>query len=216
VSAKVQPEADGQGKRKTIRGQRRREDLLSAAARLFRERGFQATSIDDIGAAAGVSGPALYRHFASKHALLADLVEQSLERERQSVAEAIKDSGSQQELLVRLVDDAVEMQIESGGQITTAYAQEFQHLAPEDQERLVRMNRILITEWTHLLSDLRPDLTEDEVRVVVLVVRGMFASLAFIRTSMDRSTLRELITQMCRAALGVEGLDRQRQETAAH
>lgn len=52
----------------------RRTQLLSAAARLFAERGFLSVRLEDIGAAAGVSGPAIYRHFPNKEALLVELL----------------------------------------------------------------------------------------------------------------------------------------------
>jgi TetR/AcrR family transcriptional regulator, transcriptional repressor for nem operon len=46
-----------------------REALLSAAGRLYREKGFDAVSIADIGASAGLTHGAVYGHFASKDAL---------------------------------------------------------------------------------------------------------------------------------------------------
>lgn len=52
----------------------RRRALLAAAAQLFAERGFERVSLDDLGAAVGVSGPAVYRHFAGKQAVLAALL----------------------------------------------------------------------------------------------------------------------------------------------
>lgn len=52
----------------------RRQQILAAAAPLFARRGFHGVSVDDLGAAAGVSGPALYRHFRSKEAILAELL----------------------------------------------------------------------------------------------------------------------------------------------
>ncbi len=52
----------------------RRTQLLAAAERLFAERGFLAVRLEDIGAAAGVSGPAIYRHFPSKEAMLVELL----------------------------------------------------------------------------------------------------------------------------------------------
>src|SRR5690625_1723583 len=52
----------------------RRTQLLSAAERLFAERGFLAVRLEDIGAAAGVSGPAIYRHFPNKESLLVELL----------------------------------------------------------------------------------------------------------------------------------------------
>jgi len=52
----------------------RREKLLAAAERLIAERGYLAVRLEDIGAAAGVSGPAIYRHFPNKEALLVELL----------------------------------------------------------------------------------------------------------------------------------------------
>src|SRR4051794_27727429 len=52
----------------------RRLALLSAAASLFAMNGFNRVSLEDLGAAAGVSGPAVYRHFPGKQAVLADLL----------------------------------------------------------------------------------------------------------------------------------------------
>ena len=52
----------------------RRELIREQAARLFAQRGFHGVTIEDIGAASGVTGPAFYRHFPSKDALLADLL----------------------------------------------------------------------------------------------------------------------------------------------
>src|SRR5512143_1413903 len=52
----------------------RRSKLLAAAERLIAERGYLAVRLEDIGAAAGVSGPAIYRHFPNKEALLVELL----------------------------------------------------------------------------------------------------------------------------------------------
>ncbi len=52
----------------------RREQILAVAAQLFAKHGFHGVSIADLGAAVGVSGPALYRHFPGKEALLAELL----------------------------------------------------------------------------------------------------------------------------------------------
>src|SRR5690349_19665292 len=49
----------------------RREEILEIAVDLFATRGYHGVSMDDIGAAAGVTGPALYHHFAGKEAMLA-------------------------------------------------------------------------------------------------------------------------------------------------
>ncbi|RZI89005.1 MAG: TetR/AcrR family transcriptional regulator, partial [Microbacterium sp.] len=52
----------------------RHRSLLRAAARLFAEKGFSGVSLEELGSAVGVSGPAVYRHFANKQALLAEIL----------------------------------------------------------------------------------------------------------------------------------------------
>ena len=58
----------------------RREQILATAAELFATRGFHGVSVSDIGAACGISGPALYKHFASKDAVLAEMLVSISER----------------------------------------------------------------------------------------------------------------------------------------
>ena len=52
----------------------RRDQILDTAARLFAQRGFHGVSIADLGAACGISGPALYKHFAGKESILAEML----------------------------------------------------------------------------------------------------------------------------------------------
>lgn len=58
----------------------RRQGILDAASALIFERGYDPVSIADIGAAAGVSGPAIYRHFDSKADILHVLCNQTVDR----------------------------------------------------------------------------------------------------------------------------------------
>src|SRR5215203_5251414 len=82
----------------------RREQILQAAAQLFAERGSRAVGVDDVGAAVGVTGPAIYRHFASKDAMLAEMLllisERLLEGARDCVARAGEDPAAQLRALV--------------------------------------------------------------------------------------------------------------------
>src|SRR5271165_5786514 len=60
---------------KRLPADRRRQQLLDVSLTLFAERGFNATTMDDIAEAAGVTKPLLYQHFVSKRALYLELVE---------------------------------------------------------------------------------------------------------------------------------------------
>src|SRR5215217_8773752 len=55
---------------RTGRRMSRRDEILAIAVHLFATRGYHGVSMDDIGTAAGVTGPALYHHFAGKEAML--------------------------------------------------------------------------------------------------------------------------------------------------
>src|SRR5437764_15145615 len=72
----------------------RREEILRAAAQLFAERGSRAVGVDDIGAAVGVSGPAIYRHFASKDAMLAEMLLRISERLLGGATEQVAEAGA--------------------------------------------------------------------------------------------------------------------------
>jgi AcrR family transcriptional regulator len=61
--------------RRRLKAAERRQRILSAAEQAFAARGYHSTSMDDIAAAAGVTKPVLYDHFASKHDLYVKLTE---------------------------------------------------------------------------------------------------------------------------------------------
>ena len=61
-------------------GQERRQQLLDIARRLFSERGFEGTSIEEIAAQAGVSKPVVYEHFGGKEGLYAVVVDREVDR----------------------------------------------------------------------------------------------------------------------------------------
>jgi AcrR family transcriptional regulator len=75
----------GRPRRARMTGQQRREQLLDVGRKLFAERGFEGTSVEEIAATAGVSKPVVYEHFGGKEGLYAVVVD----REIQTLLEAI-------------------------------------------------------------------------------------------------------------------------------
>src|SRR5689334_11273185 len=82
----------------------RRSKLLAAAERLIAERGYLAVRLEDIGAAAGVSGPAIYRHFPNKEALLVELLVGISTRLLAGAQAAVATSADLDEALAGLVE----------------------------------------------------------------------------------------------------------------
>jgi AcrR family transcriptional regulator len=79
---------------------RRREQILATAAELFASRGFHGVSVADLGAACGISGPALYGHFPSKDAMLAEMLV-DISEELLRVARERSDAAADPEAAVR-------------------------------------------------------------------------------------------------------------------
>ena len=79
-------------------GKERREQLLDIGRSLFAERGFEATSIEEIAARAGVSKPIVYEHFGGKEGLYAVVVDREMQRLLELVTGALT-AGHPRELL---------------------------------------------------------------------------------------------------------------------
>jgi AcrR family transcriptional regulator len=84
--------------RKRLPSNERRATIIEAAGRLFGERGYDATRLDDIAAAAGVTKPILYRHFDGKQALYLALLERHRD-DLASFAAVIPDVGTPEQRL---------------------------------------------------------------------------------------------------------------------
>jgi len=74
---------------KRLPADRRRQQLLDVALTLFAERGYNATTMDDIAEAAGVTKPLLYQHFDSKRALYLELVDSVAATMLDAIAKAV-------------------------------------------------------------------------------------------------------------------------------
>src|SRR5581483_8225499 len=77
--------------------------IARVAARLFAERGYDATSVREIVEAAGVTKPTLYYHFGSKEALAQALVTTPLERLQEAMRRAIDEAADPVEGLAAML-----------------------------------------------------------------------------------------------------------------
>ena len=157
----------------TDRGRRRRTAVLDAAEALFVEHGFHAVSVDDLGSAAGISGPGVYRHFASKDAVLMAVLDRIWERLSPAVtaSEAAGPATALEVLLHAHLDLALERPA-----ALELLLRELVHL-PADYRELARRNhRRYVEAWSRAIGELRPELDADEARLVALAVHGLLDS----------------------------------------
>ncbi|MFF5206772.1 TetR/AcrR family transcriptional regulator [Streptosporangium sp. NPDC000396] len=169
----------------------RKRVILLQAARLFVERGYDVTGIDDIGAAAGVSGPAVYRHFAGKQGILIALIELSMER-LQEGSRVVLEAREREpgERLVMLVDWFSAFALENQ-ELMLILQGELSRLPEEDRRRLHRQMRTLREEWGALLVEVRPDLSGLGAQIAVTSVLGMVTPVVAARLGGETAVVRE-------------------------
>ena len=80
-----------------------RQTLLDAALELFSRQGYQATRLEDIAKAAGVTRGAIYHHFGGKAELYKSLMEAASAQESGAVETAISEGGSLPEIMTRIL-----------------------------------------------------------------------------------------------------------------
>lgn len=185
----------GRGRQKSDR----RTLLLDAAARLMAERGYLAVRLEDIGAAAGVSGPAIYRYFPGKEALLVELLagvsRRLLAGARSVVAEASDPAAALDGLIEFHLDfalgepDLIRIQDRDLGNLPPAARRQVR----SDQRRYVEI-------WVAVLRGRDLGLGDEDARVTAHAAFGLLNSTPHsVRNSAARS--RRVLREMTTAAL---------------
>jgi AcrR family transcriptional regulator len=178
----------------------RRERILRAAAELVAERGFHAVSMADIGAASGIVGSGVYRHFDSKSAVLVALLDEGMERLLAGAAAAVGSGRPDAEVLDELVRDQVRFAVDEA-LLVRLWLREVQTLPDGEQRRLRRLQRHYVEEWVHTLRELRPELTDADARARVHVAIGAIQSAATWNAGVPRGPLTELLIECARRCL---------------
>jgi AcrR family transcriptional regulator len=180
----------------------RRNRILVAAADLVARKGFHAVSIAEIGAAAGITGSGVYRHFDRKSAVLVALFDQIIDDLLRDEHEILASGADLSAALDRLIAGQVEFVV-GDRELAQVYYSEINNLPAEDRRRLRRKQRLYLEEWVHLISELRGDLSDGDARTVVHAVIGAIQSPLFHNTGLVEDRLRELLAEAARAIVSI-------------
>lgn len=208
VSARTPPALDpaaepGLGPARTPRRRPkdRKEQIVRVAAESFSARGYNEVGIDDIAAAVGISGPALYRHFPNKYALfrhvvltLADVLVAACEVENPSSPGDTEryggaDPGTQLGTVLRALIAATIEQRTTGG----LYRWEERYLTTEDREaaraRIALVNRSISAPLTRL----RPGLEATDTALLSAAALSVVGSITAHRTPLADKRIEALL-----------------------
>ncbi|HKN91813.1 MAG TPA: TetR/AcrR family transcriptional regulator [Acidimicrobiia bacterium] len=186
--------------RTRLRSSARRKELIAVAANLFASRGYYAVTVDDIGDAVGLTGPALYRHFSSKEALLVAVFDQVIDQLTNRFRELVSEAPDPATALLAIVRLHVEFAIEQRENVAV-WRQEFQNLPEPDRWRLRRAQRLYVEEWVHLVHELRPEFSDTEVRTAVHAAMGLLQSPSDFQSGLAAEAAVNLLMSMALAAL---------------
>ena len=177
----------------------RREQILDTAATLFAERGFHGVSVHDIGSACGISGPALYKHFAGK----GDILTQSLI----SISERLLAEGRSRSENARSADEALAALIDWHTEFALAHPaliviqeREWANLEADGRREVRALQLAYVDIWVDTVQHLRDDLDAAEARAAVQATFGLINSTPH-SARISESSMASRLARMARAAL---------------
>ncbi|MCT2591072.1 TetR/AcrR family transcriptional regulator [Streptomyces sp. N2-109] len=189
----------------------RREQILREAARLFAERGFHGVGVDEIGAAVGISGPGLYRHFAGKDAMLAELLvgisERLREGGRRCTAETAAAGLAPEATLDALIAGHIDFAM-NDSPLITLHDRELDRLREADRRQVRKLQRQYVEMWVTAVREVYPGLTGLEARISVHTVFGLLNStprLGSLNADPEPAAAAALLHRLARGAFAAAG-----------
>jgi AcrR family transcriptional regulator len=180
--------------------QARKDHILTVAARLFAERGYHAVSVDEIGTASGMSGPAMYKYFKDKSAILTSILDYGSRVAKQAIAAIDTTNLTDREIL----DERVKCYIEFTGRTRDALVvavREANSIPDWYRPEFMADQRAIREAEVNLLLRLRPALSRADARYICSsVFQGLISSSAYLYPA-DNDARKKALTKMATAAL---------------
>ena len=181
-------------------GPTRREQILATAADLFAARGFHGVSVAELGAACGISGPALYKHFPSKQAVLAEMLvsisEQLLAVGRERVAAASGPADAVRALVEWHVEFAL-----GHRPLIIVQDRDWESLPADAREQVRRLQRHYVDLLAGQLRAVHPGLAGPAAHAAAQAAFGLLNSTPRTGHGISDDELRTLLADMAVAAL---------------
>jgi AcrR family transcriptional regulator len=178
----------------------RRLQLIAAAEHLIAERGFLAVRLEDIGAAVGVSGPAIYRHFPNKEALLVELLVGISTRLLEGGLAVVAAAPDAEGALDRLVEFHLDFAL-GEPDLIRIQDRDLHHLPAAARRQVRKSQRQYVEVWVEVLRQLDDTRDEVEARLMAHAVFGLLNSTPHSAKPGGPVRSREVLRAMTMAAL---------------
>jgi AcrR family transcriptional regulator len=177
----------------------RRDQILATAAELFASRGYHGVSVADLGAACGISGPALYKHFASKQAVLAEMLVSISEELLRVGRERVEAAVDPRAAVAALVDWHVDFALRHRPLIVVQ-DRDWESLPVAARERVRSLQREYVDLWAAELRLLDDGLDLPTARSMAHAAFGLINSTPHSGLLPDEG-MRALLSRMALSAL---------------
>ncbi|MBB3603028.1 AcrR family transcriptional regulator [Mycolicibacterium sp. BK556] len=169
------------------------------------DKGFQAVRLEDIGAAAGVSGPAIYRHFPNKEALLVELLVGISTRLLAGARSVVAEADSPDSALTGLIEFHLDFAL-GESDLIRIQDRDLAHLPVSAQRQVRRAQRSYVEIWVDVQRQVHSDLDEADARLMAHAVFGLLNSTPhsmkpLAARSADQGRSRDVLRAMTMAAL---------------
>jgi TetR/AcrR family transcriptional regulator, cholesterol catabolism regulator len=151
----------------------RRDELLRVSARLFREKGFDGTSIRDISSAAGMHSGSPFYHFKTKQDILVAVMEQGLAEGLRKSEEVMAQSLPPEQKLKGLIRAQLGTILEEGNDFIPVLLYDWRSLTPANRRRIVALKDRYDALWQQVIDDLqREGHMPDDAQLMRLLILG--------------------------------------------
>jgi AcrR family transcriptional regulator len=188
-------------RREQLKAQRR-EQILAAGARLIADRGFFGVRLDDLGAAAGISGPAVYRHFASKEAVLVELLVGISRRLFEGGTAVVAAASTPRQALDGLIDFHLDFAF-GEPELIRIQDRDLDNLPEAARRHVRRTQRRYVELWVTVLREVHPELPESAARVQAHATFGLINSTPHSAPAALAGRARPVLRAMALAALSI-------------
>jgi AcrR family transcriptional regulator len=180
----------------------RGKQLLRAAARMIAQRGYLGVRLEDLGSAVGISGPAVYRHFDSKEALLVELLTDVSQRLLDGATGVVASFQDPRSALEALVDFHLNFAL-TEPDLIRVQDRDLASLPPDALRQVRRTQRRYVEIWVSVLQEVDGGLTEPAARVKAHAAFGLINSTPHSANSASLTQTRAVLRTMTLAALGL-------------
>ena len=168
------------------------EALLGESMRLFYEKGYRDTTVEEIAAAVGLPASGVYRYFSRKSDLLAASFRRAADWMSAEIAAITATSSEPESALTRVIDSYVDRSFDHP-ELAYVYYTEKHNLPAADQNVLRSMQRSTVESWVAIVAAVRSDWTVAEARFAVHAAMALVVDIGRLTAYSDADAVKAML-----------------------